>query len=86
VIVEVVPTFNEERGEVESFVVRILGARRGARRVFRARQVFVDDERLEDPYQVEYYEAVYVGAVGVSEDGVWDEVLIRTPLYYCAKA
>jgi hypothetical protein len=78
VIVEVEPVWNEEGDEIDHFVVRVLGAGR----VFRARQVFVDDRRLEDPYQVEYYEAVYAGAAGEGEDGTWDEVLIRTPQYY----
>jgi uncharacterized protein YkuJ len=78
VIVEVIPVWDEKTDRIEYFVVRVLGTKKG----FRAVQVFVDEEKLDDPYQVELYDAAAVRAVGERGDGTFDEVDVITREYY----
>ncbi|MCC6065897.1 MAG: hypothetical protein LM576_07940 [Thermofilum sp.] len=78
-IVEVRPVWSDDEGEgIEYFVIRVAGTGE----VFRVRDVFIDDVKLENPYEVEFYEAVYFGVIGERQDGTWDEALVHTPAYY----
>jgi hypothetical protein len=72
VIVEVEPFRREKSGEVEFFVVRVLGAERD----FGGRRVFVDGTPL-DP-ALYYFEAVEVVLVDYNEDDICNEARIYT--------
>jgi hypothetical protein len=72
-IVEVVPVWNEEGDEILHFDVVV----HGAGRRLKARRVFVDGRRLEDPLDIELFEALRVRVWGGGE--VADDVYIYTP-------